>query len=57
MNEGQVEECRATVQVHVVAVDCPKTVHQTRDITYWQVENTAEATAGMGDYDFMKNEW
>lgn len=55
MDEKRMEECRATVQVHVVAVDCPKpsTKHA---IIYWQVENTIEATAGMSGYDLVRNE-
>lgn len=56
MDEGQMEERRATVQVHVVAVDRPKpsTKHA---IIYWQIETIAEATASMGGYGLVRNEW
>lgn len=47
MDEGQMEERRATVQVHVVAVDRPKSSTK-HAIIYWQIETTAEATASMG---------
>lgn len=55
MDEGQLEERRATVQVHVVAVDRPKSSTK-HAIIYWQIETTAEATASMGDYGLVRNE-
>lgn len=42
------EECRVTVQVHVVAVDRPKS--STKHADHLLAENTAEATVGMNSY-------